>query len=226
MSRCPSDRPVLNSILCLLSLSWLSPLSLQVFFYHFSALSLSIFTNLSSSCFSHPLLPIFSISAFLPLSTVNLFSSLMPCLAVLHILFLSLILSSAPSAHLSSFLWNPTVSLHNPLGQLSCSVRLSRLPYFHIFFLFSPISYCHSLLVFPLRQLMENKITTIERGAFQDLKELERLWVTIRGTSIVYRKAFSHATLIITVPWCVTLALQEKCHICVEFGTRKSKMDA
>lgn len=24
---------------------------------------------------------------------------------------------------------------------------------------------------------MENKITTIERGAFQDLKELERLWV-------------------------------------------------
>lgn len=28
---------------------------------------------------------------------------------------------------------------------------------------------------FSFRQLMENKITTIERGAFQDLKELERL---------------------------------------------------
>lgn len=48
---------------------------------------------------------------------------------------------------------------------------------FPIFFCgrLSPISYHRPLSVFPFRQLMENKITTIERGAFQDLKELERL---------------------------------------------------
>lgn len=58
------------------------------------------------------------------------------------------------------------------------------LPSVFPFFLFfcrrlSPISYHRPLSVFPFRQLMENKITTIERGAFQDLKELERLWVTL-----------------------------------------------
>lgn len=32
------------------------------------------------------------------------------------------------------------------------------------------------------RQLMENQITVIERGAFDDMKELERLWVPPRLT--------------------------------------------
>lgn len=37
------------------------------------------------------------------------------------------------------------------------------------------LSLSHMLSVSFLRQLMENKINAIERGAFQDLKELERL---------------------------------------------------
>lgn len=91
-------------------------------------------------------------------------------------------LSTAPSGHRSSFLWNPMVSLHtqkkrsvSSLGSCVC-VLPSVFPFF-LFFCrrLSPISYRRPLSVFPLRQLMENKITAIERGAFQDLKELERL---------------------------------------------------
>lgn len=90
-------------------------------------------------------------------------------------------LSTVPSGHRSSFLWNPMVSLHTQktLSQLSwfmCLCLALRFPIFPFFCRrLSPISYHRPLSVFPFRQLMENKITTIERGAFQDLKELERL---------------------------------------------------
>lgn len=60
---------------------------------------------------------------------------------------------------------------------LCVSLSLSFPPLMSFLFL---LSNSHSLTLswcFSLRQLMENKITTIERGAFQDLKELERLWV-------------------------------------------------
>lgn len=115
---------------------------------------------------------------FHALLTVNLFSCLVPHLAVLHFLFFPAVLSTAPSGHRSSFLWIfDGVCAHTrkkTLSQLSwftCLWLACVLP----FFAAVSVQFHRPLSLFPFRQLMENKITTIERGAFQDLKELERL---------------------------------------------------
>lgn len=82
--------------------------------------------------------------------------------------------------HLASFLWNLSVFsqlvLSTPLLYTCLSITL--FPAISPPFSFCLVSSCLILSwCFSFRQLMENKITTIERGAFQDLKELERLWV-------------------------------------------------
>lgn len=82
--------------------------------------------------------------------------------------------------HLASFLWNLSVFsqmvLSTPLLYIRLSIAL--FPAISPPFSFRLVSSCLILSwCFSFRQLMENKITTIERGAFQDLKELERLWV-------------------------------------------------
>lgn len=183
MSRCPSDGPVLKSILglyrpaadCLLSLS----LSCC-----FNGLSLSICTNLfffffPSHTHCHLSSPSLPPSA---LSSVDLFAPSHSPSPPLPPLSLSLtLLSLAPSSHLSSLFYSAS---HHVITQIALSalwwetLRVS--PSLSFFSLsLCPISYCLTLSwCFSSRQLMENKISTIERGAFQDLKELERLWVT------------------------------------------------
>lgn len=60
---------------------------------------------------------------------------------------------------------------HGVFAQVAPSALTLCVFYFLCLSVFSySLSWC-----FSFRQLMENKISTIERGAFQDLKELERL---------------------------------------------------
>lgn len=73
-----------------------------------------------------------------------------------------------------------SASFHKWFCRLHCFILVSPSPLSQpclpLFLLL--VSSCLNLYwCFSFRQLMENKITTIERGAFQDLKELERLWV-------------------------------------------------
>lgn len=116
---------------------------------------------------------------FHALLTVNLFSLLVlsftfspsrPCYLRLH---------QAIALPFFGIRWCFCTQKKKKLSQLSwfmCLCLALRFPIFPIFCRrLSPISYRRPLSVFPLRQLMENKITAIERGAFQDLKELERL---------------------------------------------------
>ena len=182
MSRCPSDGPVLKSILglyrptadCLLSLFLSLLLFQQSITFH---LHQSVFLL---PPFPHPLPPIFPISP-------SLCSLQRRSLCPVSLSFTSS--SSSPRSLISGpiqpsflpFLFGPlTVSSHKSLCQLSDGRLFVSLC--HSLFLslsLRPISYCLTLSwCFSSRQLMENKISTIERGAFQDLKELERLWVT------------------------------------------------
>lgn len=90
---------------------------------------------------------------------------------------------SSPSylcLHLISFLENLSVFsqivLSTPLLRTRLSITLFPAISPPPFFSFRLVASCLILCwCFSFRQLMENKITTIERGAFQDLKELERL---------------------------------------------------
>lgn len=71
---------------------------------------------------------------------------------------------------------------HGVFAQVAPSALTLCVFYFLCLSVFSySLSWC-----FSFRQLMENKISTIERGAFQDLKELERLWVTFCNWSSQY----------------------------------------
>lgn len=169
MSRCPTDGPVLKSILGLYR-----PAAdcLPSFLLFLNLLSLSISTNLLFFFFSHPVLP--DPSLFLPLSPLQCQSPvpyLTPSFSSLSYrwphpaIFLLFFLASY------GFITQITLSALT----LCVSLSLSFPPLLSFLFL---LSNSHSLTLswcFSLRQLMENKITTIERGAFQDLKELERL---------------------------------------------------
>lgn len=76
--------------------------------------------------------------SFHALLTVNLFSCLVPHLAVLHFLFFPSVLSTAPSGHRSSFLWISMVSVHTQGKKHSVSYLGSRvcgLPAFYRFLL-------------------------------------------------------------------------------------------
>lgn len=140
MSRCPTDGPVLKSILglhrpaadCLLSLS----LSLAVStFDHFLS------PPICFSCFySHPLPPIFSISP--PISSPMSISLPLSCPISFSFTFSSFysLLSVAPSSHLSPFLWPLTVSSHKSLCRLYVSLSITL--FFSVQCLLS-----HSLLV-------------------------------------------------------------------------------
>ena len=164
---------------------WLSSLSL------FLSLSLSLAVSMvyhfppPPVCFSSSLpTPTATYLPHLSLPPLSPASITLPRLALLHLplppLSLSL-LSLAPSSHLSCLFYSASLRVITQIAlsalwweTLLVSLSLS-------FFSFSlcPISYCLTLSwCFSSRQLMENKISTIERGAFQDLKELERLWVT------------------------------------------------
>lgn len=149
---------------------WLSPLSLSCCF---NILSLSVSTN-----------PFFLL--FFPHDRCHLSSQSRPPSPLPRqslVPWLSFTSSSSFLSYLwphpavfAPFLWPLKVSMHKSPCQCVC-VSLS-LSFFSLLLILS-ISRCLSF-----RQLMENKITTIERGAFQDLKELERLWVTLLCRSI------------------------------------------
>uniref|UniRef100_A0A4W3I7B8 Slit homolog 2 (Drosophila) n=1 Tax=Callorhinchus milii TaxID=7868 RepID=A0A4W3I7B8_CALMI len=74
---------------------------------------------------------------------------------------------------------------------------------------------CHLLH----RQLMENQITTIERGAFQDLKELERLDLSENHIHAIPRKAFRGAVDI------KNLQLDYNLISCIEDGAFRALRD-
>lgn len=107
------------------------------------------------------------------------------CLAPWCPVSLSFTISSSPPCYLQlhqaialpffGFRWCLCTRKQKTVSSLGSCVCV--LPLFFPFFCrrLSPFSYHRPRSVFPFRQLMENKITTIERGAFQDLKELERL---------------------------------------------------
>lgn len=85
--------------------------------------------------------------------------------------------------HFYPFLWNLAVFTNDSVSSAALALFSWHL---------CPFSFClvSSCLIFSwcfsFRQLMENKITTIERGAFQDLKELERLWVHFLSSNQVH----------------------------------------
>lgn len=169
MSRCPTDGPVLKSILGLYR-----PAAdcLPSFLLFLNLLSLSISTNLLFSFFHTQcclILLYFSLSL---LSSVNLL-----CPISLRLSLLSLI--AGPIQPSFSFFFFGLLWFHHtnhPVSSHALCLSITLLPPL-MSFLFL-LSNSHSLTLswcFSLRQLMENKITTIERGAFQDLKELERL---------------------------------------------------
>lgn len=106
-------------------------------------------------------------------------------------IWLSCALSRSPSHSLPplSLIFGPiqpsfffSLESHGVFAQVALSaLKLVCSPFLSLsVFSYSP-SWCSSF-----RQLMENKISTIERGAFQDLKELERLWVTFCNWSRRY----------------------------------------
>lgn len=86
-------------------------------------------------------------------------------------------------ASISPLFFGISVSFHKWFCQPHCFILVSpslrSLPCLSIFSVCLVSSCLNLYWCFSFRQLMENKITTIERGAFQDLKELERLWVQI-----------------------------------------------
>lgn len=124
-----------------------------------NSLSLSISTNLSSLLVFHTHCHLSS-------------RSLAPSPPQRQSVWLVLALSRSPSHSLPllSFIFGPI----RPSFLFSVEIFPSSDCFFlRLFFFFFN---SHTLpLCFSFRQLMENKITTIERGAFQDLKELERL---------------------------------------------------
>lgn len=149
---------------------WLSPLFLAFF-------KPSITFHLHQSAF----LLFFTPSAAWSFSiSPSLSSPVSISCALSHSVFLFSLLSVAPSSHLSPFFlasYGFITQITLSALTLCVSLSLSFPPLLSFLFL---LSNSHSLTLswcFSLRQLMENKITTIERGAFQDLKELERLWV-------------------------------------------------
>lgn len=94
--------------------------------------------------------------------------------------------------HLASFLWISVFSqmvLSTPRLYTRLSITLSRANFPPCSFRL--VSSCLILCWF-FRQLMENKITTIERGSFQDLKELERLWVHFLSSNQFFLRRLTH----------------------------------
>lgn len=167
MSCCPTDGPGLKSILGLYRpAAWLSSLSLfALTFYHFPP---------PSVCFSSVFTPTvnYLLHLCLPLLSCALSHSL------LHLLLLFSALIYGPTQPSSSL----SLASHRFDTQITLPALMLCVSLYHCLPPSSPFveSNCFTLSpCFTFRQLMENKITTIERGAFQDLKELERLWVTL-----------------------------------------------
>lgn len=163
MRRCPTDglgfkvnsrthRPTAD---CLLFPS----LSAVLTFYHFpSPPNLFLFFLFHTGChFTSPYPPLSSLwcqsllASLVPLSFTSSSSYLWP-LPAISLLFFAFLRYCCKNCSVSS----------RAVSVSDC--------FFAVWFLIVSLSWC---LFF--RQLMENKITTIERGAFQDLKELERL---------------------------------------------------
>lgn len=169
----------LNSVLHLLSSGWLShhpppPLHFKSSFtisalYHFPSPPVCLLVFHTHRHLSSPYL------SFHDLLTVNAPSRCPSQSSHLHQAI------ALPFFGFRRCLCTPKLKTLSQLSWFMCLCLASVFPLLLFFCCrrLSPISYHRPRSVFPFRQLMENKITTIERGAFQDLKELERLWVTL-----------------------------------------------